>query len=299
MKIIYKTYEPNSGFEEYQAQIYNDHLRRNPQTSFIKVTESKIKERVDFEKKDPKLIRYAFREDGTPLAYIQASIDGKTTWIGYPWAFKVCPKETQERLYQDLFDLITEKYPENKIVMGYFSNSWDEQKKFALDKGYKLKDTIYFYTLDPDNVKLEIPEGYSSKLGTLDDLESLIELSKADPELKNTFPTDEAREHYFKNRVLADGNLILIYKDKTLVAATAPLRGFYVGYMFRFTAIRPGFEDAWKILAVKIAKHCKEIGWTEKIMITSFEKWDIIEPQIEKLEAELFDTQVQYELERK
>ena len=34
-------------------------------------------------------------------------------------------------------------------------------------------------------------------------------------------------------------------------------------------------------------------------MITSFEKWDIIEPQIKKLEAELFDTQVQYELERK
>ncbi len=71
-----------------------------------------------------------------------------------------------------------------------------------------------------------------------------------------------------------------------------------VGYMFRFTAIRPEFEEAWKILAVKIVKHCKEIVWTEKNIITSFEKWDIIEPQIKKLEAELFDTQVQYELER-
>jgi hypothetical protein len=299
MKGIYKTFEPNSGFEELQAQIYNDHLRRNPQTSFTKVTAAKIKERVEFEKKDPKLIRYALREDGTPLAYIQASIDGKTTWIGYPWAFEDCPKDVQERLYQELFDYATEKYPENKKVIGYFSNSWEEQIQFVLDKGYKLKDTAYFYTLDPDNVKLDIPEGYSSKLGTIDDLEALMELSKIDADLKNGFPSDEAREHYFKNRVLADGNLILVYKDEILVAATAPLRGFYVGYMFRFTAIRPGFEEAWKILAVKIAQHCKEIGWPEKIMITSFEKWDIIEPQIKKLEAELFDTQVQYELERK
>lgn len=298
MKVIYKTYEPNSGFEKFQAQIYNDNLKRNPQTSFIKVTEAKIKERVEFEKKDPNLIRYAFREDGTPLAYIQASIDGKTTWIGYPWSFEDCPKETQEKLYQDLLDLITEKNPENKIVIGYFSNSWEDQKEFALNKGYKLSRTAYFYTLDPDNVKLDIPEGYSSKIGTINDLEAVMELSKEDSDLKKGFPSDEEREHYFKNRVLADGNLILVYKDKTLVAATAPLRGFYVGYMFRFTAIRPGFEEAWKILAVKIAKHCKEIGWTEKIMITSFEKWDIIEPQIKKLEAELFDTQVLYKLER-
>jgi hypothetical protein len=298
MNVIYKTYEPDSGFDEYQAQIYNNHLKRNPQTSFKTVTAAKIKERVAFEKKDPKLIRYALREDGTPLAYIQASIDGKTTWIGYPWAFEACPKEIQEKLYQDLFAYITEQYPENEIVIGYFSTSWEIQKQFALEKGYKLNDTAYFYTLDPEKVQLEIPEGYSTKVGTLDDLDTVIALSKADPDLTNAFPSDEAREHYFKNRVLADGNLILVFKNNKLVAASAPLRGFYVGYMFRFMAILPDFEEAWKILTVTMAKHCIDLGWTEKIMITSFEKWSIIEPQIQALQAELFDTQVQYKLEK-
>lgn len=293
-KVLYKTYEPNHSFEEFQAQIYNDHLKRHPHTSFAKVSAEKIKERIKFEKKDPKMLRFALREDGSPLAYIQASIDGTTSWIGFPWAYENCPKDVQKRLYDELFTYITEKYPTNDLVMGYFSKSWEVQNQFALDNGYQLNDTAYFYTIDPEKIQINIPNKYSARIGDIKDLGKLIELSKIDPGLIKAFPSDEAREHYFKNRVLPDGNLILVFDGDILVAASAPLRGFYVGHMFRFTAIRPKFEDSWKVLATKMAKHCKEIGWTERILITSFDKWNIVKPQISELDAEIFDTQMQY-----
>ncbi|MHA2296354.1 MAG: hypothetical protein ACXAEU_11955 [Candidatus Hodarchaeales archaeon] len=109
MKVIYRYYESDKGLEEIQAKIYNYELKRSPKSNDDEVTAESIKQRFIDEKKDPKFVRYAFTEDGNPLAYIQASIRAKQTFIGYPWSMDSCPAEVQDKLYSEMLAYAREK----------------------------------------------------------------------------------------------------------------------------------------------------------------------------------------------
>ena len=82
--------------------------------------------------------------------------------------------------------------------------------------------------------------------------------------------TKEVMIDYFKNKVLADGHAILVFKEGKIVCASAPLRE-YPGQeeqdhmILRFTATRKGYEEAWKTLIIEIAKECVATGskWTQ------------------------------------
>jgi hypothetical protein len=298
MSVIYLYYEPEKGFEEIQAEIYNDELRRNLETAFLTVFAEQITQRYKSENKDPKGVRYALKKDGSPLAYIQTTISESPprVWIGFPWALKNCPVEVQEKLFTEMLEYVQEKHPEREVVMGYLSESWKNQNDFAKKKGFRKIDEAYFYSLKTDSVDIKVDEEFTTKIGNPDDLDILIELSKADPEINSAFPDERARISYFKNRVLPDGHTILVFKDDQLICASAPLKGYYTGIMFRFLAIRPGFEKAYRTLVTKMAVHCKEQQWEEPLLLTSFTKWELSEPIVKELGANLIDRQILYGL---
>ncbi|MFW9994554.1 MAG: hypothetical protein ACFFD4_21095 [Candidatus Odinarchaeota archaeon] len=301
MKVNYRYYEPDKGLEEIQAKIYNNEWKKSPKSAFQEVTAEGIKQRFLAEKKDPKLARYALKEDGTPLAYIQATIADNTdppqSWIGYPWAMDDCPVEIQEKLFSEMLEFVRDKYPDNEIVMGFFTNTWQRQVSFAESKGFTLKDTAYFYKIHTTKVSKDTDQEFEVKIGDLDDVDALIELCKSDPNLKEAFPDDESWISYFKDRVLPEGHTIIVLKDGQLVCAGAPLKGFSKdGIIVRFTAIRPGFQKAWKTLLREIALHCNEQGWEEPLLFNSFRDKELAGEMAEEFRAEIRDTQVLFGL---
>ncbi|RLI65811.1 MAG: hypothetical protein DRO88_03555, partial [Promethearchaeia archaeon] len=185
MQVEYKFYEPNKGWEEIQANLYNNVLERMPYSVFHPVNAERIKERFNYEKKDPQMIRYAISESGEPLAYIQASLSGNQVWIGYPWGVEKCPPEVQEKLFSDLFTYVKEKYPDKELVMGYISKSWQAMHDFAKKHGFEISDIADFYGIELDAVSKpsDFSSPYSCRIATVEDVPILLEISEADPTL--------------------------------------------------------------------------------------------------------------------
>ncbi|MFW9994555.1 MAG: hypothetical protein ACFFD4_21100 [Candidatus Odinarchaeota archaeon] len=304
MKVIYRYYEPDKGLEEIQAKIYNNELRRSPKSSSSEVTAEGIKQRFITEKKDPKNVRYALKEDGSPLAYIQVSVRGISpprTWIGYPWAMDDCPVEVQEKLFSEMLEYSRDKYPDNEIVMGYISSNWQRQVSFAESKGFVVDDalSIYFYTLGINSVVRKNNQEFKVKIANLDDVDALVELCKADPNLENVFSDDEGWISFFRDSVLPGGHTILILKDNQLVCAGAPTKGTRKdAIQMRFFAIRPGFQKAWKTLMEEVVAHCKEEGWEESLLFAGFYKTELelVGETLEELGAKFIDKQVRWSL---
>jgi hypothetical protein len=267
MKIIYRHYEPGKNLEEFQAQIYNAATKNLPGSNAA--TAEQIQQRYETEKVDPEGVRYALKEDDSPLAYVQTRIteNPQQTWIGYPWAMPDCLPEVQEKLWMETFEYIKkrdlEKTEERKIVIGYFDERWGDQIAFAKEKGFEEDDKGYQFALDVNKGSMAEYSGYSTRLAGMDDMDALIALCKADPDVSGAFPTEEAWVSYFQDRVLPDENTILIFDSQgQLVCAGAPLHGFSDdGVIVRFSAIRPDSEAALRPLLIEISKRCVERGW--------------------------------------
>ncbi len=272
MKVQYTFYKPKKGLEEIQATIYNEALRKYGKG--VTVTAEQIKQRYDSEKPDPKGIRYAFKDDDTPLAYIQTRVtegdDEKRTYIGYPWVINECPLEVQEKLFDEMLKYIKTRDTNSKIVMGLLRDSWIDAIEFTKSKGFMLVDENPQYSIDVSKVNNVEQTKYLSRKATEDDLNIMVDLIKSDPIANKFFPNDEAISGYFKNSVLPDGHTILIFCEDQLVSSGAPLKGFFQdGVILRFSSLRPKFEDAWNILIVEICKHmCKE-NWQEPFFIST------------------------------
>lgn len=266
MKVVYRNWEPNKDLEEFQAKIYNENNPTNQP-----VTAQQIIERFEREKIDPKTVRYAFDEEGKPLAYIQAR-DYKAveeTHLGYPWALENCPKEVQDKLFDEVLEYIkkreiAQKYPilmnasvDNKKVMDFFKG-----------KGLVEKTRGYRYEIDLKEItKSEYTKkDFTTRLATPDDVDLLVDLIKADGRYLGQFGSDKDIADYFKDRVLKDGEekgnkAVLVFKDDTLVMASAPLVLKAPGddeerLILRFQGFRPGNEQAYKPLIIEIAKVC-------------------------------------------
>ncbi|MHA2246697.1 MAG: hypothetical protein ACXADY_17270 [Candidatus Hodarchaeales archaeon] len=299
MKVNYSYYEPNKGFEKIQAQIYNEFTKKYERHATA--SEKQIQQRYKSEKPDPRGIRFAFKDDSSPLAYIQTRVTEPTeenkrrTWIGYPWATEDCP-EVQEKLYSEMFEYVKQRDPENEIVMGYISDCYLEPISFAKSKGYEIIDKGYQYAIDVKEASKIETGDFTVRIATLEDLDALLELCSSDPELKNAFPTKEAWISYFKDRVLPDGHTILLSKDNQLVCAGAPLKGLVKNaIIIRFSAVRPGFEEARKALIIEISKHNIENEWQDPLLMFPGTQEDRI-AMLKKLGATIYDTQVLFGL---
>ncbi len=272
MKIVYRHWEPDQGLEELQAKIYTG-------ASGLPARAEQIRARNMT--RDSKMTRYAITEDGEPLAYItsrDSSSEQGRTYIGYPWTLPNAPAEVQTKLFDELYTFLkkrkeTEELATTVVVTAKIA---DKQLAFWQEKGFVEDERLYRYVLD-FNVK-EVSQwklskelkSLTSRVATTKDLKYLYEISKADPTLAGEFPNEEARESYFKGRVLKDGHAVLLFDKDQVIAASAPLRIepdqlFLVGkeprVVMRFTAIRPGYQFAWKRLVYEIAKEIELAGW--------------------------------------
>lgn len=266
MKVVYRNWEPNKELEELQVKIYNEN-NPNPQP----VTAQQIIERYKREKIDPKTVRYALDEEGNPLAYIQARDYeiGEETHLGYPWALPNCPKEVQDKLFDEMLDYVKQREIAKKYAIR-MNASVDDKKvmDFFKGKGLVEKSRGYRYEMDIKEVtKSEYTEkDFSTRLATPDDVDLLVDLIKADGRYLGQFGSDKDISDYFKDRVLKDaqekGNkAVLVFKGDTPVMASAPLVFKTPGedeerLILRFHAFRAGNEQAFKPLIIDIAKVC-------------------------------------------
>ncbi len=263
MEVEYRTYKPGLKLEEEQARIYTE-------ASGVKATAEEILQRYKADKIDRNLVRFAFNKEGKTLAYCQARLEKKgSIAIGYPWAIPECPPEVQEKLFDNIFDYIIEK-KNPKEIHYWIRHDWEHVINFFLRKGFTREREGSVFEFDVLEVSKFVEENsqFTSRVATLDDLDLLVEIARADKVLK-TFMTKEAMTDYFTNKVLADGHAVLVFKDEKIVCASAPLRE-NTGqeendHMFlRFVATRKGYETAWRKLIVGIAKECVSAGseWT-------------------------------------
>lgn len=263
MKVIYKFYTPNQGLEEIQARIFNHNTGFN-------ATAEEIRERYKRGKTNPHFIRYAFSEEGQPLAYVQARVaQDKSILIGYPWAYPECPEEVQNVLFDEMLAYILQKEP--KQINYWIRNDWEKQTQFFERKGFRRTIEGFCYLFDVKDLSQRTSEDltYHSRVATLDDLEFLIEIGSIDKELKRLFSRSWLQD-YFTNKVLKDGHCILVFdNEEQIVCASAPLRwkeeaeDVEKHIMLRFTATRPGNERAWETLVIALAKECTVIEWTD------------------------------------
>ncbi len=266
MKVVYRNWEPKKELEELQAKIYNEN---NPSSQ--PVTAQQIIERYQREKIDPKTVRYALDESGSPLAYIQARDyeSAEEIHIGYPWALPNCPKEVQDKLFNEMLDYIKQrKIAEKYAIRANASVDDTKVMEFFKGKGLVEKTKGYRYEIDVNEVnKSEYTErDFSTRLATYDDVGLLVDLIKADGRYLGQFGSDKDITDYFKDRVLKDaeekGNkAVMVFKDDTLVMASAPLVFKAPGedeerLILRFHAFRPENEQAYKPLIINIAKVC-------------------------------------------
>ncbi|MFX1506557.1 MAG: hypothetical protein ACFFDC_10620 [Promethearchaeota archaeon] len=280
MKIVYQNWEPKKGLEELQAKIYNEN---NPSSQ--PVAAQQIIERYEREKIDPKTVCYALDEEGNPLAYIQArdyeSVE--ETHLGYPWALENCPKEVQDRLFDDMLDYIkkreiTKKYAirmnaavDNKKVMDFFKG-----------KGLVEKTRGHRYEVDVNEVSKSEYTGteFTTRLATPDDVGLLVDLIKADGRYVGQFGSDKDIIDYFRDRVLKDaeekGNkAVMVFKGDKLVMASAPLVFKAPGedeerLILRFHSFLPNNEAAYEPLIIEIAKVCVSNNYETDKPLSSF-----------------------------
>ncbi|MFW9996068.1 MAG: hypothetical protein ACFFD4_28770 [Candidatus Odinarchaeota archaeon] len=256
MEVIYRHYEPDQGLEEQQAKIFTE-------SSGGTATADQIRERYEREKIDPKTVCYAMTGDGKMLAYIQARDypEVKETHIGFPWALPDCPEGVQDKLFDDMLAYIR-KRQETMTIRANAPASRQEIVDFFKKKGLVEKTRGYRYNINLNKAsKKEYSGEFTTRIATNSDLNLLVDLIKADGRYSGQFPSDTDIVNYFKDRVLKDGHAVMVFKDKNLVMASAPLVFTIVGddeasLILRFHSYLPGHESAYKPLITNVAKEC-------------------------------------------
>jgi hypothetical protein len=269
MKINYKYWEKDAGLEEIQAKIYNEN---NPENA-TPVTAKDITNRFENEKIDPKTVRYAFTEDKTPLAYIQARDYSEVgeTHLGYPWALKSCPEEVQHKLFDEMLAYLKTRDSELPIRVNVAVSN--ENIVNFVSKKEQLTKVGKSYRREFDVHKLKTHTatdmGFTTRKATNDDVDILVNLIKTDGRYSGQFSEDAEIAKYFSERVLPDDHCYLVFKDDKLVMASAPLITKLPGdseerLILRFHSYLPDHETAFEPLLIEIAKECVSAGLDTK-----------------------------------
>ena len=281
MNVIYKKWNPDEKLEEAQAKIYTG-------VSGLPARAEEIKPRNI--KRGEDSTRYVLTKEGEPLAYVTSWISDENPTeggIGYPWSFPECPPEAKKKIFNELFTHLKEDKKLKDIRTGIVLSSKiaKDQIKFFEEKDFKEVERAYRYSKDLDIQEMASKkvEGKAAKLtsrpATKEDIDLLIDVALSDPQLNQAFPNKGGFRDYFENRVLKDGHAVLVLDGDKVIAASAPLKMepngvFLLGdeerTLMRFTAIRPGYNYAWKRLVVEIAKEVKKAGWTDTPLRLSF-----------------------------
>ena len=197
---------------------------------------------MQIEQKDPKTIRFAFSNEGEPLAYNEAIIRPaeKKTYIGYSRGMANCPKEVLETLYFDMFEYVKQKFPENEIFMGYISKNWSQAYEFAQSQGFFVVDETDLYEL------LELPEDaldYTTRIADETDFDEVFPAFQFNERLSLTFPDEQAFKNFVAS-LLSRKTVILAFKESILVGVLVYLRSAVKGTLILFLEVSPQYINA-------------------------------------------------------
>lgn len=274
MNVVFKKWNPDEKLEEAQATIYTG-------VSGLPARPEEIKPRNIQRGADS--TRYVLSKDGDPLAYVTSWIDDENPTeggIGYPWSLPNCPHEAKEKIFNELFDHLKKdkKLKDIRTAIIVSSKIAEDQIKWFEERGFKEYERAYRLTKDLDVEKIASQKlkgkaaDLKSRPATKDDIGLLVDVALSDQQLKRAFPDEEGFRNYFENRVLKDGNAVLLFDGDKVVGASAPLKlkpdgvflfGDEERILMRFTAIRPGHNYAWERLVVEVAKAVKNAGWKD------------------------------------
>jgi hypothetical protein len=303
MKVVYQYYEPEKGLENLQAKIYSEVTGRPASAEDIRA-------RYKDQKKDPKTTLYALTEDGAPLAYIQATDSTShigRTHISYPWALPTCPTQVQEKIFDELLTYLLQREHTLEITAPLVIDieGIDKRIEFFTNKGFSEKERLYYFSYDFEIDEVcswtITNESYTCRAATLEDLEQLLDLCKADPNWQ--FLTQEVAIHYFTTRMLKDGNAVLVFQNNQVVATGAirrvqPGDSVLIGkeerILLRFSAVRPKHHDAWRRMLIELANECVKLGWTDVPLRVNFRFYasSTIAVNLAKLLSEFNDFEV-------
>jgi hypothetical protein len=211
----------DKNYEESQAKIYNEaNIAISGQA-----TAEQIRKKTSDQNFDPKTILYLFDQD-TMKGYVQARIVSKINevHIGFPWVLEGIDTETQTKLFTELLNYIKneKKYQDYKIRMNMFVKP-KKNIEFIEKLGFKKSnDWIrYYYKLNEISNK-SYKDIYAHKVATKDDIETLVQIMKADKRYSGNFDSDDKMRNYFV-KVFEIGHVIIIYAKNQPKAAGAPL----------------------------------------------------------------------------
>jgi hypothetical protein len=293
MSINYKKYEP--GFEEHQAFVYNDAVKKYKGET---VTKKEIKERLESHspKQDLEGINFAFTGEGKPLAYIQYRIyQGNRLFIGFPWATENCPQNVQETLFNNLTTYLKNKYPaQNQIFLGYISDDYIDVHKQIEKFGFEKDEWFGYYTLNPKNTENISLDGFTYTKAEEKDIDSILSIAKLDSSIN--YDGDEERwRKYFTDR-FDDTSILLLFKENTIIASvgitTATLTKEEI--QTRFIVFNPAYEKHFEQLLGAIGQYSKEknVTGTYQIILGTGEESRI--PILEKLGGKKSSLSSQY-----
>lgn len=254
MNVVYQFWESNKGLEEHQATIYNKITNNS-------VTAQSITDRLEREKIDKKTVRYAFTEEGNPLAYIQARDYPSTpsTIIGYPWALKDCPPGVQDKLFDEMLDYLKTREIAKEYPIRFTTNAKRTNVlEFIKTKNFVEISKNYAFRVDLDTLSNSSFSGtdYEARLATMNDIDILVKLLTEDGSFTGALDSEDAKIDYFKNRVLKEGLAVLVFENNNLVMAAAPLIVDNDRLILRFHAFLKNKKDSFHKLIIGIAKEC-------------------------------------------
>ncbi|MFV2016878.1 MAG: hypothetical protein ACC656_15715, partial [Candidatus Heimdallarchaeota archaeon] len=177
------------------------------------------------------------------------------------WAVDGCPSEVQEKLYSDLETYLKNKFSDHSdLYLGYISNDYKEVTDWIKGKNFDFYGSYTEYELELEKLgKLDVRSDVTVKEATSDDLKTLIDLG-----LSSNLQSmgEKGLSSYFKDKVIPDGNCLILFKDNVAVASTAILQGYYDGKasLFRFMAIKEGYDEYQKPLLKHVSSMALKNG---------------------------------------
>lgn len=182
-EIKYEKYK--SGFEVFQAQIYNSVAKK---FGGQPVTADRIKKRLEEHQppQDKDGITFAFDGD-KPIAYIQyREYNQEKVRIGFPWAIEGTSIDVQDKLFYDLLNYLKGKYPNKKeFYLGNVNHVYTEvHDKILNHYGFQVDSWFAFYTIGLDKIiDIKLPPNFSYKEVNKDSLDLVCEICLTDGSL--------------------------------------------------------------------------------------------------------------------
>ena len=302
---IYKKYEEKKGFEEFQAEIYNSIAKKYNATQ---VTGEAIEKRLHDHKpeQDRNGMTFVFDSHNKPVAYIQYReyAQGKVR-IGYPWSVEGTPQEVKDKLFYDLFDYLKSKYSTTKkFYLGFLNYAFTE----VIDEvqnhyHFKVDSSISAYTLDLKRASsITLPEKYSYKEATKENIEELVSISLADKETSKL--GREGIIDFFKTRFFIEENKerssIILLKNKWPIATVSVLKMKERGkdyFSVRFTAIKEGEEASYQYLLSATAKILSAKNMKESLSFNFSKTQQNREESLKKIGGEFITKSLEFAIE--